>query len=107
MKLKSAKIVLAGALLGGAERVRGGVPDPVRRRGGAYRPRRRCATRRSASPPTPGYFWIGGAWFWEGNRYNWHPGHWQAPRPGYRWDRTPGATTATTGTCRPATGAYR
>jgi hypothetical protein len=36
--------------------------------------------------PTPGYFWVGGAWFWEGNRYNWHPGHWQAPRPGYRWE---------------------
>jgi len=35
--------------------------------------------------PTPGYFWVGGTWFWESNRYNWHPGYWQAPRPGYRW----------------------
>jgi len=42
--------------------------------------------------PTPGYIWIGGAWFWEGGRYAWHPGHWEAPRPGYRmqgggWER--------------------
>ena len=21
----------------------------------------------------------------EGSRYAWHPGYWQAPRPGYRW----------------------
>jgi WXXGXW repeat (2 copies) len=34
----------------------------------------------------PGYFWVNGAWFWEGSRYAWHPGYWQAPRPpGYRW----------------------
>jgi WXXGXW repeat (2 copies) len=35
--------------------------------------------------PSPGYIWIGGAWFWEGGRYAWHPGRWEAPRPGYRW----------------------
>ena len=35
--------------------------------------------------PTPGYFWVGGAWFWERGAYNWHPGYWHAPRPGYRW----------------------
>ena len=35
--------------------------------------------------PAPGYFWIGGGWFWEGSRYAWHPGYWAAPRPGYRW----------------------
>jgi hypothetical protein len=35
--------------------------------------------------PTPGYIWIGGAWFWEGGRYAWHRGHWEAPRPGYAW----------------------
>jgi hypothetical protein len=36
--------------------------------------------------PAPGYFWIGGNWFWEGGRYAWHPGYWQAPHPGYRWE---------------------
>ena len=35
--------------------------------------------------PGPGYFWIGGIWFWEGGRHVWHPGHWEAPRAGYRW----------------------
>ena len=35
--------------------------------------------------PSPGYFWIGGAWLWEGGRYGWRPGHWEAPRPGYRY----------------------
>jgi WXXGXW repeat (2 copies) len=35
--------------------------------------------------PTPGYFWIGGVWFWEGGRHVWHPGHWEAPRAGYRY----------------------
>jgi len=35
--------------------------------------------------PAPGYFWIGGAWFFEGGRYQWHPGRWSAPRPGYSW----------------------
>ena len=35
--------------------------------------------------PSPGYIWVGGAWFWEGGRYAWHPGFWQAPRPGYHW----------------------
>src|SRR5215469_2345823 len=28
--------------------------------------------------PAPGYFW-------EGGRYSWHRGYWQAPRPGYHW----------------------
>ena len=35
--------------------------------------------------PSPGYLWIGGAWFWEGGRYAWHPGRWEAPRQGYHW----------------------
>jgi hypothetical protein len=35
--------------------------------------------------PAAGYFWVGGAWFWEGSRYAWHPGYWQAPRTGYHW----------------------
>ena len=25
------------------------------------------------------------AWFWEGDRYAWHRGRWEAPRPGYHW----------------------
>jgi hypothetical protein len=36
-------------------------------------------------PPIAGQIWIGGAWFWEGGRHVWHPGHWDAPRPGYGW----------------------
>jgi hypothetical protein len=35
--------------------------------------------------PVPNYFWIGGVWIWEGNHHVWHPGHWEAPRPGYAW----------------------
>ncbi|MBS0365848.1 MAG: YXWGXW repeat-containing protein [Proteobacteria bacterium] len=35
--------------------------------------------------PAPGYFWIGGGWYWERGVYAWHPGRWAAPRPGYRW----------------------
>lgn len=36
--------------------------------------------------PGPGFFWIGGSWFWEGGRYAWHGGHWEQPRAGYRWE---------------------
>jgi hypothetical protein len=36
-------------------------------------------------PPTPGYIWLGGYWDWVGGRHVWVPGHWSAPRPGYRW----------------------
>jgi YXWGXW repeat-containing protein len=35
--------------------------------------------------PAPGYFWIGGAWHWDGGHYAWHAGYWQAPRVGYHW----------------------
>ncbi|MFZ6875675.1 hypothetical protein ACO0LF_26715 [Undibacterium sp. Di27W] len=35
--------------------------------------------------PTPGYIWIGGAWFWEGGRHVWHRGYWSAPRSGHFW----------------------
>src|ERR1700719_3853865 len=38
--------------------------------------------------PTPGYIWIGGAWFWEGGRHVWHPGRWVPHtwrREGARW----------------------
>ena len=33
--------------------------------------------------PAPNYIWIGGDWFWTGNRYDWRPGRW-AP-PGYHY----------------------
>jgi len=35
--------------------------------------------------PAPGYFWISGVWLWQGGRHVWHPGHWEAHRPGYQW----------------------
>lgn len=36
-------------------------------------------------PPVVGQIWIGGFWSWGGNRHEWVPGHWEAPRPGYVW----------------------
>lgn len=44
-------------------------------------------------PPGPTALWIPGQWRWNGYRYVWLPGYWEArPRgvwvPGY-WDRTP------------------
>jgi len=38
-------------------------------------------------PPVVGQIWIGGFWFWTGHRHEWVPGHWEAPRRGYRWER--------------------
>src|SRR5690348_5879535 len=35
--------------------------------------------------PAPGFFWIGGSWYWERGGYNWHLGRWEARRPGYTW----------------------
>ncbi|MBI3283528.1 MAG: YXWGXW repeat-containing protein [Burkholderiales bacterium] len=35
--------------------------------------------------PYAGNVWLGGAWFWEGGRHTWRPGHWEAPRPGHVW----------------------
>jgi len=94
MKLNSAKVAVASALLSAA--LSGCVVAPAP---GYYAD---VAVTEVAPPPvqyevvgvapTPGYIWIGGAWFWEGGRYAWHPGHWEAPRPGYRmqgggWER--------------------
>jgi hypothetical protein len=36
-------------------------------------------------PPVPGYVWIGGYWGWVGDRHEWVPGRWAAPRPGRHW----------------------
>lgn len=43
------------------------------------------------APPVVGHVWIGGFWNWTGQRHEWVPGHWEAPRPGqvwvpHRWD---------------------
>jgi hypothetical protein len=35
--------------------------------------------------PYAGHVWLGGAWYWEGGRHIWHPGHWEAPRHGHVW----------------------
>ena len=32
--------------------------------------------------PGPEFFWLSGVWLWEGGRHVWHPGHWEAHRPG-------------------------
>lgn len=31
--------------------------------------------------PAPHWYWIGGHWRWDGQRYVWAPGHWVEPRP--------------------------
>ena len=36
-------------------------------------------------PPVPGYVWLGGYWSWVGDRHEWVPGHWSAPRAGRHW----------------------
>jgi hypothetical protein len=85
MKLVSAKLVIAGALLCVA--LSGCVVAPAPGYGEvvAYQAPPPVQVETIGVAPVPGYFWIGGAWFWEGGRYAWHPGHWSAPRPGYHW----------------------
>ncbi len=84
MRLKSAKILLAGALLGGL--LSACVVAPAPGYGEAvYSAPPAVPYEAVGVAPTPGYFWIGGSWFWEGGRYAWHPGYWERPRPGYRW----------------------
>ena len=50
----------------------------------------------AAAPPPPreeyigvapflGWIWLSGFWAWQLNRHVWIGGHWDAPRPGYRW----------------------
>lgn len=36
--------------------------------------------------PYPGALWIGGYWGWSGGRHQWVPGHYEHPRPGYRYE---------------------
>jgi len=39
-----------------------------------------------ASPPGPGYVWLGGYYRWNGVRYVWVPGHYATPpRPDVQW----------------------
>jgi hypothetical protein len=35
--------------------------------------------------PVYGQVWLGGFWGWQGGRHYWNAGHWDAPRPGYRY----------------------
>lgn len=35
--------------------------------------------------PYAGAIWINGYWGWSRNRYEWVPGRYERPRPGYRW----------------------
>ena len=39
-------------------------------------------------PPVPFYgaVWLGGYWNWVGGRHIWVAGHYEQPRPGYRWE---------------------
>jgi hypothetical protein len=36
-------------------------------------------------PPVPGYVWLSGYWSWVGDRHEWVPGRWSAPRVGRHW----------------------
>jgi hypothetical protein len=36
-------------------------------------------------PPAPGEVWLQGYWGWVGDRHEWIPGRWAAPRPGMHW----------------------
>lgn len=36
--------------------------------------------------PFAGAVWIHGSWGWSGGRYHWAPGHYERPRPGYRYE---------------------
>jgi hypothetical protein len=46
----------------------------------------------AGAPPIDGEIWLSGYWAWVGDRHQWVPGHWEAPRPGrhwvtYKWER--------------------
>ena len=84
MRLKSARILIASALLSAA--LSACVVAPAPGYGAvAYGAPPEVRFETVGVAPTPGYFWIGGSWFWEGGRYAWHPGYWERPRAGYRW----------------------
>ena len=34
--------------------------------------------------PNAAYVWTPGVWIWGGSRYDWRPGYWGPPRPGFR-----------------------
>jgi hypothetical protein len=104
MRIASAKIAIAGALL--ALTLAGCVVAPAEPGGAVVAYSAPPAVRYEAIgvAPTPGYFWVGGNWFWERGAYNWHPGYWQAPRPGTTGRRTPGTASATSTTCSRGTG---
>ncbi len=36
--------------------------------------------------PFPGAVWISGYWGYNAGRHQWTPGHYERPRPGYRWE---------------------
>ena len=35
--------------------------------------------------PSPNHFWVPGIWMFEGNRYQWRPGHWSPTYEGWVW----------------------
>src|SRR5712675_1704182 len=76
MKLNFARVAVASALFGAA--LSGCIVAPAP---GYYAD----VAVTEVAPPAPQYEVVGGAWFWEGGRHVWHPGRWEAPRPGYRW----------------------
>jgi len=108
MKLNFARVAVASALFGAA--LSGCVVAPARLlrrccsdRGGPTRPQYEVV----GVAPTPGYIWIGGAWFWEGGR------HVCIRDAGKLRDRatagclTPGGARVTAGTCRAVAGSTR
>lgn len=85
MRLKSLRIVAVAALLSAGLSACIVAPAPGYYGETVYQEPPAVQYETVGIAPYPGYFWIGGSWFWEGGRYAWHPGRWEAPRAGYRW----------------------
>jgi hypothetical protein len=85
MKLATVKIAIAGALMSVALTACVVAPAPGYGEVVAYEAPPPVQYEAVGVAPAPGYFWIGGAWFWESGRYAWHPGRWERERAGYRW----------------------
>lgn len=86
MKLKSLRIAAVAALLAAALSACVIAPEPGYYGETVYQAPPPVQYEAVGVAPYPGYFWIGGNWFWEGGGYAWHGGHWERPREGYRWE---------------------
>lgn len=84
--LRTGVVAAAAALLGGCVVAPVG-PVPVAEGPVVYAPMAPPPPQYEVVPAAPfaGAVWIGGSWGWSDNRYVWNRGHYERPRPGYRW----------------------